>query len=472
MLRKLFSHSVIYGIGPQIPKFAGLLLLPIISQDLTAADFGLYGVIQAYAQAFLYLKTLGTDVVLSNSFFKHPKTYRLYWRHVNGLLHVWSFIIAVVLAGIIVLTMQDREHTLEIILLNCLPIILFSTTENLFFRYYQLRQKPIPISLRVIVTGLINVGVTYVTIHHLHMGYRGWFYASFVASLVGFVAMIYPVYIKVNFLPVLRLRWKYLRRTLRISLPVLPHYYGNYLLSTFDRVVMDVLKVPTAFIGQYNAANMFGNYVTILATSSRKAAGPMLQAFYTRKDWLKARRLVFYWQALFLLGTTLLAIWLKEIIPFFIRTKDIGEIHGMAVWVVMAVNYTPMYAGANSQLYFFERTNVLWKRAFIAFAINVALNLALIPTVGIYAAAVSTFVAYMALGYSSFFIKSYHEVKMMELKPLWWLTLTVGLTLITLIVVELPWLPKAAFTILLLTALMMFAFRIQRMRRDALLKKK
>lgn len=73
MLRKLFSHSVIYGIGPQIPKFAGLLLLPIISQDLTAADFGLYGVIQAYAQAFLYLKTLGTDVVLSNSFSNIPK---------------------------------------------------------------------------------------------------------------------------------------------------------------------------------------------------------------------------------------------------------------------------------------------------------------------------------------------------------------------------------------------------------------
>jgi O-antigen/teichoic acid export membrane protein len=171
------------------------------------------------------------------------------------------------------------------------------------------------------------------------------------------------------------------------------------------------------------------------------------------------------------LGTTLLSIWLKEIIPFFIRTKDIGEIHGMAVWVVMAVNYTPMYAGANSQLFFFERTKELWKRAFIAFAVNIVLNLALIPTVGIYAAAVSTFVAYMTLGYSSFFMKSYAEVKVLELKPMWWLILTLVLTVAALIIVELHWLPKAGFTVLLLIALILFGLRILRMRQDALQKK-
>ena len=456
MIRKLFSHSFIYGIGPQIPKFAGLLILPIITPDLTASDFGLYGIIMAYAQAFLYLKTLGTEVVLSNSFFKHPKTYKMYWRHISGMLHIWSLLLSMILFIIVLIVLRGMPHALEIALLNALPMALFSTTENLFFRQYQLMQKPISISARVIVTGLINIVITYYTIHILKIGYRGWFYASALASLIGFIWMIHPVYIRYNFLPVLKIRWVYLKRTLGISLPVLPHFYGNYLLSSSDRIVLDVLEVPTIHIGKYNAANMVGNYATVVATATRKAVGPMLQAFYAREQWDRAKKLIVYWQVAFLLGTTFLSIWLKDVMPFFIRSKDIGPIHGMGVWVVMAVNYIPMYGGANSQLYFMEKTNELWKRAFIAFAVNIVLNLIFVPFYGVYAAAVNTFIAYMFLGYSSYFLNVYRDNKRMELRPVLWLLITLACTAFSLIVVELNWQHKLLISLALIGLLVFF----------------
>ncbi|MBL7835053.1 MAG: oligosaccharide flippase family protein [Cyclobacteriaceae bacterium] len=459
MIKKLVSHSFIYGIGPQIPKFAGLLIYPIISQDLTPRDFGLYGIVIAYAQAFLYLKTLGTEVVLSNSFFKHPNTYRLYWRHINGMLHVWAFLLSIFLAGIILVALKDDPYGTEVAVLNALPLFLFSTTENLFFRYYQLQQKPVPITVRVVVTGLINIVLTFVTIHTLKLGYRGWFYASFGASLVGFLWMIYPLYIKVNFTPILSLRWKFLKRTLSISLPVLPHFYGNYLLGTSDRVVMDVINVEAQEIGRYNAANIFSNYAMIVATATRKAVGPMLQLLYSRNEWNKAKLLVFYWQIAFLAGTTFLCIWLKEIVPFFIRTKGIGELHGMAIWIVMAVNYIPMYGGANSQLYFMERTKELWKRAFVAFAVNIVLNLTLIPIYGVYVAAINTFVAYMFLGYSSYFLPVYRQKKKMQLYPWMWLSLTLACTLLSLVVGELSWIYKTAVSLALVGVLLFFVLR-------------
>jgi O-antigen/teichoic acid export membrane protein len=171
-----------------------------------------------------------------------------------------------------------------------------------------------------------------------------------------------------------------------------------------------------------------------------------------------------YWQVSFLLGTTVLSIWLKDIIPFFIRSKDIGPIHAIGVWVVMAVNYIPIYGGANSQLLFFEKTGQLWKRAFIAFAMNIILNVIFVPHFGIYAGAVNTFIAYMFLGYSSYFMKTYHDSKKMELNPMLWLIVTVGATGMCLVVVELNWLYRSLITAILLVGLLIFILRIIRLR--------
>jgi hypothetical protein len=48
MLKKFFSDSVIYAIGPQVPKLIGFLLLPILTKYLTAEDYAIWGIATAY----------------------------------------------------------------------------------------------------------------------------------------------------------------------------------------------------------------------------------------------------------------------------------------------------------------------------------------------------------------------------------------------------------------------------------------
>jgi O-antigen/teichoic acid export membrane protein len=468
MIKKTIVNTIVYGIGPQIPKFAGIVILPLITPYLTAADFGIFGVIQAYGLALSYLKTLGTDVVLSNVYVKHPRHYVVVWRHIAGMLHVWAFLVSIIFALIIIAVLKpDHPHLTEIIILNVVPLAIFATTENQFFRYYQLQQRPWPISIRVIVTGLINVVVTYYTIRVLQLGYRGWFYASFIASLASFLWILYPLYIRHKLYPSFRLKWRSMKRTLRISLPILPHFYGNYLLSSADRVVLDWLKVSHEGIGRYNAAYLFGNYFTILATASKRAIGPMLQLLYSKSQWKKAKLLVFYWSAAFLILTSTVSIWIREIIPFFIRTPGMEGIYGMAIWIIMANNYVPMYSGANSQIFYFEETGGLWKRAFAAFAINVGMNLILVPYGGVYFAAVSSFVSYMYLAYSSFWMKGYRSRKVENLRPAKWFLATVGATISCLVIAEFDIWIKAVLSAGLLLGLVYFVFKILKQRREA-----
>ena len=72
MLKKLFSHTAIYGLAPQITKIASFFSLPLITAELTDLDYGIAGIMTAYTASISVLAALGLKVVLVNSFFKSP----------------------------------------------------------------------------------------------------------------------------------------------------------------------------------------------------------------------------------------------------------------------------------------------------------------------------------------------------------------------------------------------------------------
>ena len=68
MLKKLFSHTLLYALGPQVPKLANIIVLPIITLYLTPLDYGVYGTILAYSGLLAGIKTFGFDFLLVNSY--------------------------------------------------------------------------------------------------------------------------------------------------------------------------------------------------------------------------------------------------------------------------------------------------------------------------------------------------------------------------------------------------------------------
>ena len=90
MLKKVFSNALIYAIGPQIPKVATLLVLPILTKYLTSTDYGVYGVVLAYMGALSAFNDLGFVIVMANSFYKYPKRWPIVWRQMHGYLSVWA----------------------------------------------------------------------------------------------------------------------------------------------------------------------------------------------------------------------------------------------------------------------------------------------------------------------------------------------------------------------------------------------
>jgi O-antigen/teichoic acid export membrane protein len=377
--------------------------------------------------------------VLMSSFYKSQSQHKWLWRQVYGFLTLWNFVYALILSILIYLVVpaEATENRWQILLLNILPLIFFGQTNTVCSTYYQLSQKPFQIAIRSAVFGVSTILLNIYFINYMKMGYMGWFWSNFIVGMLTNLSYYYPLNFVLKLTPIFNFKWRLIRHCLKISIPTIPHFYSGYLLNSSDRAVMKVLNVDTLSIGKYNVAYTLAGAMGSLSHASAQAIGPLLNKLYKEGNDKGARNLVFVLQIVFFVVSFSLCIWLKEIFAFMIRNAELAAVYPLGIIIIMSYNYRPMYYGANAKLMYAEKTNLLWKVSFIAGIINVGLNLLLIPLLGFQVAAYTTFVSLMYMGYAGFYYKIFNEINKANYYPLFWIMITISLTLAAWWIVEL-----------------------------------
>lgn len=438
MLRKFLSDTVIYGFAGQIPRIASIFTLPIITKYLSETDFGVYGLITSIIAGVSILASLGLKMTLTNSFFKSPSHYKIAWRQVYGALIVWSIPYAAFLSIIIFIFIppEAKENAIAIILLNVLPVVLFGPTMLLGSLYYQLKQQPKQIAVRVATTGLLTVLLNLLFIAHFRMGYMGWFWSLAISQILMQISYWFPLNFVQKITPIFNFKRRYIVNQLKITLPTVPHFYGAYLLNSSDRIIMDISNISINNIGRYNAAISVGGIFGQVSDAVAQAISPLLYGAYRDGNEKAVKRLIFSVEILFLIGTAVASIWMKEIFQFLIKNEKLQTVYPIAIILSMAYNYRPMYFGANNRLFYYEKTKILLKITFIAGIANVILNFIFIPVFGWKVAAYTAFICLMYMGYIGYFLKEFKETNSTQFYPLFWLILTVVLTVFVYFAVE------------------------------------
>jgi O-antigen/teichoic acid export membrane protein len=424
-LKRLAFNTLVYAIGPQIPKLVSIIMLPILTPHLSSRDYGIYGILSAYTAAFSALADLGLTNILSVSFYKYKTKYLFYWNKVFTFITLWSIPLAAVNAAVIYLVLpeEEKQNFLVIALLYCLPIMIFAPTKWVGRKFFQLSQQPVPVVAINIFSAFSGIAANYITIGVLKMGYLGWFIGGFIVSLTTFIPYYYyhikRIKIKFDF----KFNKKWIKRILFVGLPVLPHYYSVYLLNASDRLVLDWYGTSVEEIGIYSLAYTLGGYFALVGTALADATGPMYIQFFTSKsieDEKKARNLTFIMQ----IGITVIAflagLWMKEVYQILIKNETLKQGYEMAIIILMSYVYYPMYFGPISKLQFLYKTNELWKISLLAGVLNIVLNLFFVPLFGIWAAVFSTFAAMMFLAFRGYGIKTFIENNTVNYYPLRW----------------------------------------------------
>ncbi len=467
-LKKLISHSLIYALAPQLPRIAGLFVLPVITKYLTAQDYGIYGIITSYVGIISAISDLGLVIILVNSFFQYPNKWPIIWKQVHFYLMCWSALYSVLLAVLLYFIIPSAlsTNTWEIILLICIPQALFSPVQIIASRYYQFSRKPLYIGVTSAIVGLVAILLNLYTIAYLRMGFMGWFWSTAIASLLQFLFFSYPVYFKYKLSPLFLFRKKFLIKQLKVSLPVVPHKYSSYLLNSSDRIVMDRLHVNISNIGMYNMAYIFGNYFEFGGTAVGMAVSPVYTGMIAKKNKkseLNLLTLTKWLQIAFIITGFLIALWSKELMSLLISNEELKLAYPFAIIIVMSYVYRPYYWLTVNKLQYFQKTTQLWKISFVAGILNLVLNFIFIPIYGILAAAITTFAAMMYMGFSGYFLISFRELNTFNIdyKPVLVLTSILLLTFVVYALKDIAYIVKLFISLIFLAGFIAYSFRMR-----------
>lgn len=460
MLKKLFSNAAIYGLAPQIVKVAQIFILPLTTPFLSPLDYGVSGVISSVVGALSVFQALGLTMILSNSFYKSPKQYKWLWRQIYAFLMLWNVVYALMIAVIIwfFVPKEAENNRIWIILLNVLPLVFFGSSSTIGSLYYQLKQKPTQIVIRTVAIGFLVLALNLYFIKFLRMGYMGWFAGGAISSFLYQISYFLPLNYKIGLKPIFNFKRKTILKSLRIALPTIPHYYSNYFINTFDKVIMKTIGVPIPQIGVYNAAQIPGNLMNSGVMAANNAVGPMLLQTYKDNDRKAEQRLNFTLIVTILTVTSIVALFSKEWLPLLIKTKGLENMYLYSVIIIMAYNYRPMYVAANQRLFYVEKTRALLKVSTTAAFISVCLNLFSIYYFGIMGAVITMYISFMYMGYSGFFIKEFKESKGTNHYPIFWLTLNILLTVTIYYIVDFQFLTKLFIAIPLIFIAFLFSY--------------
>jgi len=398
-LGRLGRHSLIYGIGGLVSRVVAVLLLPVYTHYLTPADYGKIETLIALTTVLGIVLRAG----ISSAFF------RFYFDATDPAAR------RTVLRTSFWFTMGGGTLGLALLLAFADPIsdLLFGTTNaaNLVraagvalwatVNYEQLtslfrvEERSVAFVCASLANVFLTIAITLVLVVWLEKGAVGVIVGNFSGTLIVYLALLGFRREQLG----LQFDRGLLREMNRFGIPLVPTALFLWVTNFSDRFFLVKLS-DVSEAGLYSVGVRVASAMVLLLTAFRMA----WPAFaYSIRDEDEARRtyayvltymtLVTSWVAL---GLTLFAPWLVDLLAasrFAESSRVVGPLSFAAVafgaYIVVAIGVGRI-----------RRTQFNWVVTGAAAAVNVALNLTLIPRYGMMGAAVATVAAYvtMAIG--------------------------------------------------------------------------
>ena len=416
MNKTIFRDTVVYAVLPHISKIVGLFFLPFMMKFLDSKDYGIYGIVIAYSTLFSFAKDLGLYNTFFVTYFNYKNNYKIIWNRLFGILTLWAFIYSVLVFFVLYFGLYnstvDRQNLFLLIIIVVIPIAFFDNSIMISGILLRLQKKIIITSIVFMFSGLLTVLLNFFFIVGLKIGYIGFFLSMFISSFFVFIVFYFMVLKRNNLYPIFRFKYRQVYSFLKIGLPMIPHNYSTYMLSTSDKLIMNYYKLSISKIGSYSFGNTISNYFAPIDNAIGYVFYPYYIENIANKEHLKNQKLIVISHIFIFIITTSLSIWAKEIFDILTDNKEFSNSYVFFIFFIMSYNYRPFYMATTWQLIQQERTKALLKISFTSGLISVIFNIVLLPYTNIIISSLIYFLSFIYLG----FINSFIEKDKMQIK--------------------------------------------------------
>jgi O-antigen/teichoic acid export membrane protein len=404
-LRRLATTGAAYTAASILSKLIAVALLPLYTRYLTPADYGAaevmfaaivsasivvrFGLIEALLR-FYYKDEEDPDQVVSSSFAA------LFWLATAGALVALPFAAAIGEALLDPETAAEAGQAAELARIAIGGLWVLTMFEFLL-TLFRLEERARAFFTTTIANVLVTIGLTVVLVVGAGEGARGLLVGSYASGAVFVLGLIVLQRRRLSLL----LDRALLRRLFRFGLPTMPAEVSLYLLNFVDRIIIvRYAGLPEA--GLYSLAVKFAQGVNVLVRGFQLAWPPLA---YSIRDDEEARRAYATVVTLFVAGCAFVVtgMWLfsRWIVRALAAPKFFDSYEAIGL-ISTAVTLYAVYMVLVVILGRTGRTEFNLPATLAALAANVALNLLLVPPLGIVGAGlalVASYVAVLALMY-------------------------------------------------------------------------
>ncbi len=392
--RKIGKDTLIYGIGNALNKLLGFILIPVYTSYISLNDFGVLAVMETSVLFLVQLLHLGIINGHQRYFFlrKEDNTYPSFlFSNYIGTIAFTSILILpfFFLNGFISQILFDTVDYNRLIILT-LAIIFFEVVNIIPFQILQFENKPIAYIAQSFAKLLISLFVTLVLVIHYKLGIEGILWGRLAGLLLLAVYQNVAVILK-------RIDWKFSFSELKISIgygfPIIFSSIG-YLIFNFSDVYMLNELGTKADVGMYSFGFKIANFVNLIFIQSIGLSYfPSVFANENEKNSTQ------YYSKMLLLYVYLISfvvflflVSYEDVLLLIIMNKEYA--FGLIIVPIISVGF--MIKGMNyfsSAGVYLKKSNFLIWSSFSSAALNIILNLFLIPKYGFLAAAISTLIS-------------------------------------------------------------------------------
>ncbi|MGB9979496.1 flippase [Methanobacterium sp.] len=394
---KLFVQRIgLVGITNILISLSSLILLPVLSKNLSIQDYGIWGLFNTTITFVPLLINLGLPYSMVRFLaVKHDKNQIQEEFYSITLLLLFvsiiSSLIMLLLSKQIAAVLFNGNVTVTVLLAASVLVFM---VYNSFATYFRTFQQMKIFSLLSLLQIYSMVAVIIVLIG---FGYKidgvvfGYFVSQLVVALIAIIFAVRQVGVKFP-------RFKNIKEYLSFGIPTVPGNLSSYMVDFSDRYVIAIL-LGTAFVGYYNPGYTLGSVLTMFAAPFTFLLPSLLASYYDQNKLDEVKIHLQYSLKYFLL-ITIPAVFgisfLSKPLLVILSTQEIAS-QGYLVtpFVALGALLFGVY-GIISQILVLEKnTKIIGYLWMVTAAINLGLTIIFVPYFGIIAAAVSTLVAYI-----------------------------------------------------------------------------
>ncbi len=394
-LRRLARHSAIYGAGGMVSRLLAFFLLPLYTAYLSPGSYGRVETLTAASAVAVIVLRMGVSSAFFRFYFDHKDAAR---RLVVVRTSFW-FTMTMATAGLVLCLLfatrlshllQLGDHP-ELVRASAVAFWAQMNYEQLT-SLFRVEERSVAFAIASVANVLITIGATVVLVVALHEGALGLIVGNFIGTLcVYFVLLAYR-----REQLGLQFDRELFRGMQRFGMPLVPSALALWGINFVDRLFVAAYK-DQAEVGVYSAAIKITSVITFVMFAFR-TAWPAF-AYSIEEDSHAKRAYSFVLTYLLVIGCWIalalgaLAPWITSLLTAPAYQRAAKGVALLAFAGAAYAGYTVLAIGSGRA----RKTQLNWVVTGVGAAVNVGLNIWLIPRYGMVGAAISTLGSYVTL---------------------------------------------------------------------------